>query len=159
MPRVASTNYFFVACSGDRPAVSGGTRNAAAILLIAVIGSALFDPAPRERSDEERGQLMEDIARTSDRPIRRPPAFACGKAICGVGCSRLSSRSHAQRSPAAQSSRMRDTKLGRCGAQPPMVKSTTRITPGRGSMIDVCVMPLPTAKARQKNLTPPHYLF
>jgi len=35
----------------------------AAVLLIAVIGSALFNPASRERTDEERGQLMEDIAR------------------------------------------------------------------------------------------------
>ena len=35
----------------------------AAVLLIAMIGSALFNSAPRERTDEERGQLMEDIAR------------------------------------------------------------------------------------------------
>jgi hypothetical protein len=34
----------------------------AAVLLIAVIGSALF--GRRERTDEERGQLMEDIARS-----------------------------------------------------------------------------------------------
>ena len=34
----------------------------AAVLLIAVIGSALFNPALREKTDEERGQLMEDIA-------------------------------------------------------------------------------------------------
>ena len=37
---------------------------AAAVLLIAVIGSTLFGSAPRERTDEERGQLMEDIARS-----------------------------------------------------------------------------------------------
>jgi hypothetical protein len=36
----------------------------AAVLLLAVLGSALFNPAPRERTDEERGQLMEDIARS-----------------------------------------------------------------------------------------------
>ena len=36
----------------------------AAVLLIAVIGSALFNLASRERTDEERGQLMEDIARS-----------------------------------------------------------------------------------------------
>jgi hypothetical protein len=36
----------------------------AAVLLIAVIGSALFNPALREKTDEERGQLMEDIARS-----------------------------------------------------------------------------------------------
>jgi hypothetical protein len=36
---------------------------AAAFLLIAVIDAALFDSDQRERSDEERGQLMEDIAR------------------------------------------------------------------------------------------------
>jgi hypothetical protein len=33
-------------------------------LLIAVIGSALFNPASRERTAEERGQLMEDIAQS-----------------------------------------------------------------------------------------------
>jgi hypothetical protein len=37
---------------------------AAAILLIAVIDDALFNSARRERTDEERGQLMEDIARS-----------------------------------------------------------------------------------------------
>ena len=37
---------------------------AAAVLLIAVIGSALFNPASRERTDEERGHLMEDIVRS-----------------------------------------------------------------------------------------------
>jgi hypothetical protein len=34
----------------------------AAVLLIAVIGSALFNSA--RATDEERGQLMEDIARS-----------------------------------------------------------------------------------------------
>jgi len=33
-------------------------------LLIAMIGSALFNPVPRERTDKEREQLMEDIARS-----------------------------------------------------------------------------------------------
>jgi hypothetical protein len=33
-------------------------------LLIAVIGSALFGSATRGRTDEEHGQLMEDIARS-----------------------------------------------------------------------------------------------
>jgi len=37
---------------------------AAAVLLIGLIGSALFGSATRERADEERGQLMEDIARS-----------------------------------------------------------------------------------------------
>jgi hypothetical protein len=37
---------------------------AAAVLLIATIEAALFNPAARERTDEERGQLMEDIARS-----------------------------------------------------------------------------------------------
>ena len=50
-----------------------------------------------------------------------PPA--CGDPTWGFGCPRLSSRSHAQRSPAAQSSWTRDTKLGRCGEQPSTVKS------------------------------------
>jgi len=36
----------------------------AAVLLIAMISSALSNPAQRERTDEERGQLMEDIPRT-----------------------------------------------------------------------------------------------
>jgi hypothetical protein len=36
----------------------------ATVLLIAMIGSALFGSATRERTDEERGQLMEDIARS-----------------------------------------------------------------------------------------------
>ena len=36
----------------------------AAVLLIAVIGSALFDSGRRERTEAERGQLMEDIARS-----------------------------------------------------------------------------------------------
>jgi hypothetical protein len=36
----------------------------AAVVLIAGIGSALFNPALREKTDEERGQLMEDIARS-----------------------------------------------------------------------------------------------
>ncbi len=36
----------------------------AAVLLVAVIGSSLFNPALRARTDEERGQLMEDIARS-----------------------------------------------------------------------------------------------
>jgi hypothetical protein len=36
----------------------------AAVLFITVIGAALFDSGRRERADEERGQLMEDIARS-----------------------------------------------------------------------------------------------
>jgi len=36
----------------------------AAVLLIAVLGSALFNPTLREETDEERGKLMEDIARS-----------------------------------------------------------------------------------------------
>jgi hypothetical protein len=37
---------------------------ALAVLLIAVIRSVLPDPASRGRTDEERGQLMEDTARS-----------------------------------------------------------------------------------------------
>ena len=37
---------------------------AAAVLLIAMIDSALFDSVPHEKTDKERGQLMEDIARS-----------------------------------------------------------------------------------------------
>jgi hypothetical protein len=37
---------------------------AAAVLLIAVIDAALFNSDQRDRTDEERGQLMEDIARS-----------------------------------------------------------------------------------------------
>jgi hypothetical protein len=36
----------------------------AAVLLIAALASMLFNPASRERTDEERGRLMEDIARS-----------------------------------------------------------------------------------------------
>jgi hypothetical protein len=34
------------------------------VLFIAVIGRALLNPWPSERTDEERGQLMRDIARS-----------------------------------------------------------------------------------------------
>jgi hypothetical protein len=37
---------------------------AAVVLLIAVIDAVLFNSDQRERTDEERGQLMEDIARS-----------------------------------------------------------------------------------------------
>jgi hypothetical protein len=37
---------------------------AIAALLIAMIDAALFNSALRETTDEERGQLMEDIARS-----------------------------------------------------------------------------------------------
>jgi hypothetical protein len=37
---------------------------AAAVLLIAMIDAALFDSIPHERTEKERGQLMEDIARS-----------------------------------------------------------------------------------------------
>jgi hypothetical protein len=36
----------------------------ATVLFIAVIASAMFGSAARERTDKERGQLMEDIARS-----------------------------------------------------------------------------------------------
>ena len=37
---------------------------ATAALLLAMIDAALFNSDQRERTDEERGQLMEDIARS-----------------------------------------------------------------------------------------------
>jgi hypothetical protein len=60
-----------------------------------------------------------------------PPAWG---ELTGFGWARLSSRSHAQRSPAAQSSRTRDRKLGRWDWHPLTANSVTSRMLRRGGM-------------------------